>query len=317
MGISVKKSTKNEKKFPKMESIAFKLIFVAFAVFTVSAVNKGEDDIMKILAKEREETREERKQLTAERQEMREMFRRETARLDEEDKRQRDENQKLREQNDKLEQQDRNLKEQNDKQQAQIAKLDKEDKRMKEQNDKQQDQIAKLRRENQKLRRADAKIKQSIRQKDQNNSLEVTMVKKFIRQDDVHSELQKIIRNEMQTFLKEERLCVGGRRSGGWMTEGKQYRDTVEFGYTFPRVPTVIASLVGVRSYGTGGASLRAESVSNSSAVIYIDTQWGNAKMWSTYTWLACLKKKIHLLVRKNSTLRKINSKNVCKKRAK
>merc|ERR1719250_98088 len=104
---------------------------------------------------------------------MREMFQRETAHLDEEDKRQREENQQLK---------------------AQIAKLDKEDKRMKEQNDKQQDQIAKLR---QKLRRADTKIKQSIRQKDQNNSLEVTMVKKFIRQDDVHSELKKMIRNEM------------------------------------------------------------------------------------------------------------------------
>merc|ERR1712142_570346 len=289
MGISVKKSTKNEKKFSKMESIAFKLIFVAFAVFTVSAVNKGEDDIMKILAKEREEMSEERKQLTAERQEMREMFRRETARLDEEDKRQREENQQLKAQIAKLDKEDKRQREEKQKLKDRDDKLEQQDRNLKEQNDKQRDQIAKLRRENQKLRRADAKIKQSIRQKDQNNSLEVTMVKKFIRPDDVHSELQKIIRNEMQTFLKEERLCVGGRRSGGWMTEGKQYRDTVEFGYTFPRVPTVIASLVGVRSYGTGGASLRAESVSNSSAVIDIDTQWGNSKMWSMYTWLACL----------------------------
>merc|ERR1712142_830793 len=271
MGISVKKSTKNEKKFPKMESIAFKLIFVAFAVFTVSAVNKGEDDIMKILAKEREETREERKQLTAERQEMREMFRRESARLDEEDKRQREENQQLK---------------------AQIAKLDKEDKKqqkqnqkLKEENNEQQDQIAKLR---QKLRRADAKIKQSIRQKDQNNSLEVTMVKKFIRQDDVHSELKKIIRNEMQTFLKEERLCVGGRRNE-WLGGEIITRETVEFGYTFPRVPTVIASLAGVRSYGNGGAYLEVRSVSNSSAAIYIDTKWSDRKMKSFYTWLACL----------------------------
>merc|ERR1712142_1449919 len=254
--ISEKKSTKNEKKkFPKMESIAFKLIFVTFAVFTVSAVNKGEDDIMKILAKEREETREERKQLTAERQEMREMFRRETARLDEEDKRQREEKQKLKDRDDKLEQQDRNLK---------------------EQNDKQRDQIAKLRRENQKLRRADAKIKQSIRQKDQNNSLEVTMVKKFIRPDDVHSELKKIIRNEMQTFLKEERLCVGGTRDK-WQDGGKYYRETVEFGYTFPRVPTVIVSLAGVYNEGGhGGANVGVYRVSNSSAEIYTEARYGN-----------------------------------------
>merc|ERR1712142_1227618 len=167
-----------QKKFPKMESIASKLIFVTFAVFTVSAVNKGEDDIMKILAKER--------------QEMREMFRRETARLDEEDRRQREENQKL-----------------------------------KEQNDIQQDHIAKLRRENQKLRRADVKIKQSIRQKDQNST-----------SIPIHSELKKMMRREIQTFLKEERLCVGGR-SGDWDTGNKERTKTVEFG-----VPTFIASLL-------------------------------------------------------------------------
>merc|ERR1712142_556775 len=96
-----------------------------------------------------------------------------------------------------------------------------------------------------------------IRQKDQNNSLEVTMVKKFIRQDDVHSELKKIIRNEMQTFLKEERLCVGGRRDN-WQK-------------------------------GSGGALLQVQSISNSSAVIKSDTQWGQSKMLSIYTWLACL----------------------------
>merc|ERR1712142_265701 len=198
--ISEKKSTKNEKKkFPKMEPIALKLIFVTFAVFTVSAVNKGEDDIMKMLAKEREEMREERKQLTAERQEMREMFRRETARLDEEDRRQREENQKLKEQEQKL----------------------------KEQNDIQQDHIAKLRRENQKLRRADVKIKQSIRQKDQNST-----------SIPIHSELKKMMRKEIQTFLKEERLCVGGR-SGDWDTGNKERTKTVEFG-----VPTFIASLL-------------------------------------------------------------------------
>merc|ERR1712142_601966 len=104
-----------QKKFPKMESIASKLIFVTFAVFTVSAVNKGEDDIMKILAKEREEMREERKQLTAERQEMREMFRRETTRLDEEDKRQREENQKLKEQDQKLDKEDKRQREEKQK----------------------------------------------------------------------------------------------------------------------------------------------------------------------------------------------------------
>jgi len=279
---------RTKKKFSKMESIAFKLIFVAFAVFTVSAVNKGEDDIMKILAKEREEMREERKQLTAERQEMREMFRRETARLDEEDKRQREENQQLKAQIAKLDKEDKRQREEKQKLKDRDDKLEQQDRNLKEQNDKQRDQIAKLRRENQKLRRADAKIKQSIRQKDQNNSLEVTMVKKFIRQDDVHSELKKIIRNEMQTFLKEERLCVGGTRDK-WQDGGKYYRETVEFGYTFPRVPTVIVSLAGVYNEGGhGGANVGVYRVSNSSAEIYTEARYGN-KMKCIYTWLACL----------------------------
>lgn len=236
-----------------MELIAFKLVFVAFAVFTVSAVNKGEDDLIKILATERAEMREERKQLTAERQEMREMFRRETARLDEEDK------------------------------------------RMKEQNEKQQDQIAKLR---QQLRRANAKIKQSIRQNDQNNSLEVTKMDKFLRQDDLHSEVTKIVRNEMETFLKEETRCVSGRSA--WKYGGKDVKETVSFGVTFPRKPTVIVSLVAILNYGvssktakTGSGeahvSVVTGSISKSSAVIHSYAVFDNNRMNHQYTWLACL----------------------------
>merc|ERR1712142_536740 len=270
-----KKSTKSiNENFPKMESIICKLICVTFAVVSVSAVNRDKD-LMTILAKERQEMRDERK-------EMREMFQRETARLDketarldEEDKRQQKEYLKLKEQNDKLQQQDQKLKEE-------IVKL-----RQDNQNDK--EQIVKLRRENKKLRRADVEIKQTIRQRDQNNSLEVTKMKKFIRQDDVHSELTKIIRNEINDFLIVEKRCVSGRsrgQSGGRITNNK-----VEFGYTFPRKPTVSASLYYVVNYGgeSGGASAYVQSVSNSSAVIRFDTYIGNKKITAAFAWLACL----------------------------
>merc|ERR1712142_367023 len=263
-----KKSTKSiNENFPKMESIICKLICVTFAVVTVSAVNRDKD-LMTILAKER--------------QEMREMFKRETARLDKEtallhaeDKRQQKENLKLKEQNDKLQQQDQKLKEE-------IVKL-----RQDNQNDK--EQIVKLRRENKKLLRADVEIKQTIRQRDQNNSLEVTKMKKFIRQDDVHSELKKIIRNEINDFLIVEKMCVSGRSSV--ISAGRVSNYKVEFGHTFPRKPTVSASLYHVYNYGggQGGASAYVQSVSNSSAVIGLDTQYGNSRMNAAFAWLACL----------------------------
>jgi len=268
--IPTKSSNEN---FPKMESIICKLICVTFAVVSVSAVNRDKD-LMTILAKERQEMREMFKRETARFDKQTALLHEQTALLHEEDKRQQKE---LKEQIDKLQQQDQKLKEEN-------VKL-----RQESQNDKLKEQIVKLRRENKKLRRADVEIKQTIRQRDQNNSLEVTKMKKFIRQDDVHSELKKIIRNEINDFLIVEKRCVSGRsrgQSGGRITNNK-----VEFGYTFPRKPTVSASLYYVVNYGgeSGGASAYVQSVSNSSAVIRFDTYIGNKKITAAFAWLACL----------------------------
>ena len=67
-------------------------------------------------------------------------------------------------------------------------------------------EMAKLRDQNRKLhaklRQADSKINQVVRQKDQNGSLEFnTKMKSAIRQNDVHSELKKIIKSEISDFL--------------------------------------------------------------------------------------------------------------------
>ena len=83
-----------------------------------------------------------------------------------------------------------------------------------------------------------------------------------------------------------EKMCVSGRsgaQSGGRHTDNK-----VEFGHTFPRKPTVSASLYFVHNNG-GGAAAYVTSVSNSSAVIHFDTYYGNNKINAAFAWLACL----------------------------
>jgi len=245
-----------------METIAFKLIFVSLCAFTASAVNQVQDkDLMTILAKER--------------QEMRQMFERETARLLEEtallhaeDKRQQKE---LKEQNEKLQLQDQKLKEQNDK----IRQGQKKDKL----------KMAKLRRENQKLRRADAEIKQSIRQRDQKKSLEVSEMKNTTHEE----KLKKMIRNEITDFLMEEKICVSG--VSDYQDGGNDRYKTIEYGYTFPRKPTVSASLNFVYNKGgSGGVNVSVMSHSNSSAIIRFDTAFGSNKIAnSRFSWIACL----------------------------
>jgi len=158
-----------------------------------------------------------------------------------------------------------------------------------QQDKKLKEQITKLRRENQVLRRADAEIRQTIRQRDQNASLEVTKMVNSTRQSDVHSELKKIIRKEINQFLIEEKLCVSGHHSD--QAGGEIHDYTVEFGFTFPRKPTVSASLTYVnnKSGGRGGASVGVGSVSTSSASFHFDTRWRGNGIEANFGWIACL----------------------------
>jgi len=244
-----------------MESIAFKLIFVSLCVFTASAVNQVQDkDLMTILAKERQEMRQMFERETA-------LLRKETGLLHAEDKRQQKE---LKEQNEKLQLQDQKLKEE----MVKIRKGQKNDKL----------KMAKLRRENQKLRRADAEIKQSIRQRDQNNSLEVSEMKNTTHEE----KLKKMIRNEITDFLMEEKICVS--EISDYQYGGKYELVTVKYGYTFPRKPTVSASLNFVYNKGgSGGANVYVQSHSNSSAVFRFDTAFGSNTIRGRFSWIACL----------------------------
>ena len=95
-----------------------------------------------------------------------------------------------------------------------MAILAKERQEMKElfrrENNELRQEVANLRRANEKLHKADAKlhqadheIKRILRQKDQNNTAELEMmVKSSFRQEDVHSELRKMMKKEITEYLK-------------------------------------------------------------------------------------------------------------------
>merc|ERR1712142_1225355 len=160
--------------------------------------------------------------------------------------------------------------------------------------DKQSEEMAKLHDQNRKLhaklRQADSKIDSKIRQKDQNGSLEFnTKMKSAIRQNDVHSELKKIIKSEISEYLINERICVAGKITASYNApSGKNTDHNVQFGYTFPRKPIVSTSFWDFYNKGGSatGAVVRVKSVFNSSAVIetyrYKSTHF-------QVSWIACL----------------------------
>jgi len=245
--------------------------FIVFAVtIAASAVNQGDEvGVMTILAKER-------KELTEERKEIGEIFRGETERL-------RLEDEQLRGKLDKLQ---GKLDEQHDKLHQKLDKLH-------DQNEKQHAQIVKLQKENQVLRRANSKINKVIRQRDirdPNNTREFdAKIKNSLRQNDFSSELKKMMRAEIKNYLTTEKNCVAGTNVVvGW---GKKGEKTVEFQHTFPRKPTVFAaiSLVHARRFPIY-AFVKVKSVTNSSAVLYIDNSMdGNNNVICYANWIACL----------------------------
>merc|ERR1712142_166386 len=232
-----------------------KIFVIIGVVIAASAVNQGDDES---LSKERKELSEERKEIT-------EIFRRETERLRQDDAQLRA---KLEELHGKLD------------------KLHKRDEKQQDQNQKLQKEMAELRKENQKLRRAGSKINKVIRQRDQNETQEFdAKIKNSLRQDDVNGPIKKMMRIEINNFLTNERICVGGvGGNGGTKTV------TVPFGRTFPRKPTVVAALSYVHGSDpakiVSGAWTRVEKTTNSTADIYVGTWSGT---YCLFTWMACL----------------------------
>jgi len=231
-----------------------KIFVIIGVVIAASAVNQGDD---KILLKERKELSEERKEIT-------ELFRRETEKLRQEDGQLRARLEELQGQNEKLHKRD----------------------------EKQQKRMAKLEKENQKLRRADSKINKVIRQRDQNETQEFdAKIKNSLRQNDVSSAIKRMMRNEINNFLTNERICVGGEITNHGANNGAGTKTvTVPFGRTFPRKPTVVAALSYVYGYYPSKvevyASTFVKKTTNSTADIYVRTLSGT---YCYVTWMACL----------------------------
>merc|ERR1712142_906373 len=151
--------------------------------------------------------------------------------------------------------------------------------------EKQQKRMAKLEKENQKLRRAGSKINKVIRQRDQNETQEFdAKIKNSLRQDDVNGPIKKMMRIEINNFLTNERICVGG--VGG---NGETKTVTVPFGRTFPRKPTVVAALSYVHGSDPAKKVQGATTVkktTNSTADVHVSTASGT---YCLFTWMACL----------------------------
>merc|ERR1712042_2616 len=156
--------------------------------------------------------------------------------------------------------------------------------------EKQQKRMAKLEKENQKLRRAGSKINKVIRQRDQNETQEFdAKIKNSLRQDDVNGPIKKMMRIEINNFLTNERICVGGAITNHGADNGKSNTVTVPFGRTFPRKPTVVAALSHV-STSTAAKQVFAytyvQKNTNSTADIYVSTF---SETYCSVTWVACL----------------------------
>merc|ERR1712042_418735 len=236
----------------EISKMIVKIFVIIGIVIAASAVNQGDDDS---LVKERKELSEERKEIT-------ELFRRET---------------------EKLRQEDGQLR-------AKLEELHKRDEKHQDQNQKLQKRIAKLEKENQKLRRADSKINKVIRQRDQNETQEFdAKIKNSLRQDDVNGPIKKMMRIEINNFLTNERICVGGAITNHGADNGKSNTVTVPFGRTFPRKPTVVAALSHV-STSTAAKQVFAytyvQKNTNSTADIYVSTF---SETYCSVTWVACL----------------------------
>jgi len=260
-------------------------IFVTIVVFAATtAVKEGDEGLMKILAKERKE--------------MREIFQRENDRLaqqaEENAKQNQLQQQKLQRQNDQLLQR---LEKQDEKLQQQVTKQAEEITKQNQVQQQQQQVIAKLHDQNrklhQKLRRSELETKSAFRQKDQKDNLNMKkmihseMQQSYIQagrnntNDTLVLEMKKLIKKEINNFLKTKKVCVGGQFRTN--NDGNSIRKTVNFEYTFPRKPTVVAS-VAFRYYKGDYCGAFVREVTKSSTVIETYSQ----DMVHT-TWMACL----------------------------
>jgi len=258
-----------------------KLVIGMTVLATIAAVNEGDGDLVKMFAKERKEMREERKEMREEQKEMRADFRRENN----------EQNRVIAEQ-----------KKQNDEQNRVIAE---QKKQTDEQNRVIAEQKEEMKRLHKRLHRAELQNKEAHRQRDEKQSQErhsseledvvESVVKRSIRhsgKDNTNSSLEIVVKNlidhQIDQYLIKQRICVAGTYYNG--NANQEHTQTVNFGYEFPRKPTVSASLLGVGNNKGARLYMRVDvaSVTRSTANIWSQAYYG-ANAWLYVSWLACL----------------------------
>jgi len=206
----------------------------------------------------------------------------------------------IKSENDKLKAEDEKLREEDEKIKRDAKKIKKDAFKIKEDAEKIKKDAVKIKKENQrlrkqmaKLRRDNSQIKKIQRQKDQNNTLELQhFLKDSIRQKDFSSELEKMMKRQIDQYLQVNKICVAGNFSKSVGSSGVYEDHTVDFGHAFPRVPAFTASLSrfrinSVSSYNNLDAPSSVKKITNSSAVIYlsVDSYFG----YFSVAWMACL----------------------------
>merc|ERR1712142_457492 len=278
----------------KMTSPFFIVVF-AMAAFAMTSTT-GKDAVKNVdLAEELEKSRQalakshqESTQLRQESEKLRQQLEK-----SQESEKLRQESVKLRQRLEKSQEETKQvIKRENQKLRAKDSKLEKEAEKLRKQNEELRRQDEELKRRVYELHQDNLEIKKSLRQRDENNTLELhNIVRNSFRQMDFTSELEKTTNKQIEKYLDEHRMCVSGMFTEGMDQSGTPVakKRKIEFGQTFRRIPTFAAALsyVYLRTSGPYAYAQVADfHVTNSSAVVKIMGRFcGRVNV----NWIACL----------------------------
>jgi len=191
-----------------------------------------------------------------------------------------------------VERENKKLRAEDNKLKKEADKLRKENEKLRRQDDELRKEDAELKRQVHELRQDNSEIKTSLRQRDENNTVEMqNVVRNSFRQKDLASELRKTINKQIKEYLDENRVCVSGVIQQGLNYQGDiRKKRTIEFGQTFQRIPAFAAAISYIDFYAHDNKNVMITvsdfHVTNSSAVVKI---FGRRAFATRINWIACL----------------------------
>merc|ERR1712142_763711 len=207
----------------KMTSTSSSCLFVFVIVFAAFALTTGKDTLKnEDLAEQLKEARHESAELRQRSEELHKEL----------EKSKEEMNNVILQQNKKLRSEDSELK-------REAAKLRKENKKLRRQDEE-------LRQRDAELERKVNEVKKALRQRDENNTLELqNVVRNSFRQMDFTSELKKTISEQIKEYLDDNKVCVTGRvaQTMDYSNSYVEKYPKIEFGQTFQRTPAFAAAL--------------------------------------------------------------------------